>query len=593
MSLSLDAAEVGEHLAKTPPDVSLRKISVTAKIDGTDLSGVVISHGGAALGYSIAFVEGRPMLSFRNRGELIEVTSPDKLDGLHELTAEFDQDFITLSVDGKQVAQAKSSGFLPSQPAAGVHIGQMKGKAVGSYKPPFPFNGRILAIGVKTEKVERVMPPLDPNVSRPDIVILLSDDHTWRDSSVYGSPDIQTPNMERLAKQGMTFNRAYVTTSSCAPSRASLLTGLYPARNGSEANHSRIREGIASLPKSFFDLGYEVVSFGKVGHYAQTPEWGFDVAMHYNYHEDVAIPSAVEWLKQRTSKRPLVMFVGTNWPHVPWPSKDFDPRPEQQVVPPNHVDNDTTRQKRAQYHAAIQNMDRDLGLLFDAVQETLGEKTFFLHTSDHGAQWPFGKWNLYEDSVHTPLIVSWPGKIAENVRTDAMVSWIDILPTVLEVAGGKPPEGLDGRSFLPVLEGKEKSHRDLIFTTHSGDGNNNVYPIRAVTTSDGWQYVRNLHPEFLFTSHVTNVQADTGYWNSWLKSAETDPAAKLKVFRYQQRPAEELYYIPDDPYELNNLANDPKAVAKLQELRVRLDQWLRETDDQLQVYGTPKLISAP
>ncbi|MEQ9066130.1 MAG: sulfatase-like hydrolase/transferase, partial [Gimesia chilikensis] len=105
---------------------------------------------------------------------------------------------------------------------------------------------------------------------RPDMVIFLSDDHTWRDSSVYGSPDIKTPNMDRLAAQGMTFNNAFVASPSCAPSRAALLTGLYPAHNGAEPNHTRPRVEIKKLPAYLQELGYEVVSFGKVGHYKQT-----------------------------------------------------------------------------------------------------------------------------------------------------------------------------------------------------------------------------------------------------------------------------------------------------------------------------------
>jgi len=148
---------------------------------------------------------------------------------------------------------------------------------------------------------------------RPDIVVFLSDDHTWRDSSVYGSTEIDTPNMARLAQAGMTFDQAFVASPSCAPSRAAMLTGLYPANNGAEPNHSRPKADIKKLPAYLQELGYEVVSFGKVGHYAQTPEYGFDIARRWNYHEDIAIPEALEWLEQRESDQPLCLFVGSNW----------------------------------------------------------------------------------------------------------------------------------------------------------------------------------------------------------------------------------------------------------------------------------------
>ncbi|QDU03538.1 Arylsulfatase [Gimesia chilikensis] len=427
---------------------------------------------------------------------------------------------------------------------------------------------------------------------RPDMVIFLSDDHTWRDSSVYGSPDIKTPNMNRLAAQGMTFNNAFVASPSCAPSRAALLTGLYPANNGAEPNHSRPRVEIKKLPAYLQELGYEVVSFGKVGHYKQTPEYGFDIARHYRYHEDIAIPKAIEWLKQRDSDRPLCLFVGTNWPHVPWPEEIGDIDPARLQVPPHHVDTPVTREWRAKYMAAIQTMDRELGQVYDVARKKLGENVFFLHTSDHGAQWPFGKWNLYDEGIRTPLIVSWPGKIKPGVRTDAMASWIDILPTLIDVAGGTPLDSIDGRSLLPVLKGETTKHREVIFTTHSGDGDNNVYPMRAARTLDGWKYIRNLHPEFRFTSHVTNARAKNGYWDSWVQKAITHPQARQKVRRYLERPDEELYQVNTDPYEQQNRVNEPEQAERLRMLRQQVDDWLAETGDQKNVYGRPQRIAA-
>ncbi len=429
--------------------------------------------------------------------------------------------------------------------------------------------------------------PLKTHAERPDLVIFLSDDHTWRDSSVYGSPDIKTPHMERLAAAGMTFDRAYVASPSCAPSRAALLTGLWPAKNGAEANHSRPRADLKKLPAYLQELGYEVVSFGKVGHYKQTPEYGFDFARHFNYHEDIAIPEAVKWLNERKSDKPLCLFVGSNWPHVPWPVETPGIDPASLVVPPRHVDNETTREWRARYVAAIRTMDEELGLVYDTALEKLGEDTFILHTSDHGAQWPFGKWTLYDDGVRTPLLVSWPGRIAPGVRSEAMVSWIDILPTLVETAGGTAPDGIDGRSFLPVLEGKAENHRDLIFTTHSGDGNNNVFPMRGIIDSDGTKYIRNLRPELRFLSHVTKNAGDSGYWDSWLDSAATEEEDQQRVVAYLERPAEELYQTSRDSWESDNLALDPHHSERLDALSEKLDTWMVETKDTLTTFGDP------
>lgn len=440
---------------------------------------------------------------------------------------------------------------------------------------------------------------------RPNIVVFLSDDHTWRDSSVYGSPDIKTPNMKRLAAEGMTFNRAFVASPSCAPSRAALLTGLYPSHNRAEANHARPLDRIKKLPAYLQELGYEVVSFGKVGHYRQTTTYGFDLARHFNYHEDVAVPEAIKWLNERESERPLCMFVGTNWPHVPWPEDTEGIDPKSLVVPPNHVDAPGSREWRARYVAAVNTMDRELGEVYNAARAKFGDDVFFLHTSDHGAQWPFGKWSLYDDGIRTPMIASWPGHIEQGVRTDAMVSWLDILPTLVDVAGGEMETEVDGQSFLPVLKKEAEEHRHEIFTTHSGDGNFNVYPIRSVRTDDNWKYIRNLHPEFLFTSHVTKAPADSGYWSDWVAAASEITSSDASawpgglslnssqiVTRYQQRPYEELYDLNTDPYELNNLAENESHLTRLDQLRSLLDEHISEVKDSERVFGQPQRIDS-
>jgi arylsulfatase A-like enzyme/GH43 family beta-xylosidase len=428
---------------------------------------------------------------------------------------------------------------------------------------------------------------------RPNMVVFLSDDHTWRDSSVYGSTDIQTPNMARLAEAGMTFGQAFVASPTCAPSRAAMLTGMYPARNGAEPNHSRPAADLKKLPAYLQELGYEVVSFGKVGHYRQTTDYGFDLARHFGYHEDIAVPNAIKWLRERVSDRPLCLFVGSNWPHVPWPEDIGDLDSAMIPIPPNHVSHPVTQQWRARYIAAINKMDGELGQVYDVAREKLGPETFFLHTSDHGAQWPFGKWTLYEDGIRTPMIVSWPGRVAAGERTTAMVSWIDILPTLLDVAGAESPKGIDGRSFLPVMEQKSEVHRKIIFTTHSGDGNNNVFPIRSARTADGWKYIRNLQPQFRNTSHVTSAPSDSGYWDSWIDQAVASPEDRKKVRRYLERPAEELYNVHDDPWEQNNLAAEPAVSDRLAELRRSVDQWMAETGDPQLVYGRPKRQAGP
>ncbi len=447
------------------------------------------------------------------------------------------------------------------------------------------------AIGANSIAVHSAPIPLQNVAPKPNIVFFISDDHSLRDSSVYGATDVKTPNMQRLSAAGMTFNRAFVASPSCAPSRAALLSGLMPARNGAEPNHAKPRPDIKMLPAYLHEQGYEVVAFGKVGHYNYTKDYGFDVALHTGFHDDEAIPAAIKWLKARTSKKPLAFFVGTNWPHVPWPKTGEGYDPAALKLPPSHFDTPQTRQWRARYYAAIKRFDTELGEVYDATRAKLGTDTFFVHSSDHGAQWPFGKWNLYDEGIHVPLIVSWPGKIKAGTRTDAMVSWVDILPTLVAVAGGNPPPGLDGRSFLPVLRGQTKQQRDTIFTTHSGDGSMNVYPMRSVRTAR-WKYILNLHQEFLYTTHIDHAGGDA-YWPSWKAAAETDALAAAIVHRYRERPAEELYDLDADPNELHNLALQPEHAAIKRRLHDELESWISAQGDKRTVYGPPRLLTDP
>lgn len=430
--------------------------------------------------------------------------------------------------------------------------------------------------------------------ARPDIVVFLTDDHSLRDSSVYGAKDLRTPNMDRLAAAGLTFDRAFVASPSCAPSRAALLTGLMPVRNGAEANHSKPRAEIRKLPAYLKDLGYQVVSFGKVSHYQHTADYGFDHFAHDKFHEDVAVSAAIAWLRARRDPRPLCLFVGTNWPHVPWPATGEGHTADSVTVPANHVDTPRTREARATYYAAVGRMDRELGEVYDAAREVLGAGTFFLTTSDHGAQWPFGKWTLYDGGIRTPLIAVWPGRTRPGARSDAMVSWIDLLPTLVEVAGGPAPAGLDGRSFAAVLRGERSEHRDRIFTTHSADGRFNIYPIRSVRTGE-WKYIRNLHPEYYYSTHVDLGQArdGPGYFGSWQDLARTDAAAAAVVRRYHIRPAEELYDLRADPLERRNLAGEPAHAARLAGLRAEVNDWMKANGDEGRTFGEPRLLSDP
>ncbi len=423
------------------------------------------------------------------------------------------------------------------------------------------MNAKTLALLALLSAVPQERAPLP-------IVLFLSDDHGQGDATPYGAKDVRTPNMERLAAAGMTFTHAFAPSPSCAPCRASLLTGLMPARHGAHVNHAQPKPETKKLPAHLKELGYEVAAFGKVAHYNQDKLYGFD-----HYDKDGSAATVRAWLATRASTKPLLLIVGTHQPHVPWPEETaYDPAAL--TVPPSHVDTPETRAFRARYYADVTIADADLGAIYDLAREKLGPNHLFLHTSDHGSQWPFGKWNLYDAGTRVPFFAVWPGVIPPGSRSDAMLSLVDLLPTFVELAGGKPPEGLDGRSIAGILRGEKKEHRDRIFTTHSRDGNMNVYPIRSVRTRE-WKYIRNLKPDAEHTTHIDKARArdGVGYFTSWERDG------KAVVARYHRRPAEELYDVRSDPHELRNLAADPAHAEALVRLRAELDAWMKEQGD--------------
>ena len=425
---------------------------------------------------------------------------------------------------------------------------------------------------------------LSLSAEKPDFVIFTDDDLSQFDITPYGSKDVRTPNFQKLADEGMRFNQAFIASPACAPSRAAMLTGLMPARNGAMANHTYKKEGVASLPPLLGELGYEIAAFGKVAHGR-----GPDAKRHgFDHIEPKMDRDTIEaWLKQRDSDRPLCLFVGTHSPHVPWPANDgYDP--DELWLPPNHIDTEQTRAFRARYYTDIEISDTEYGYVRELAEKYLDDNRLTIMSSDHGSQWPFAKWNLYDAGIQVPFLVSWPGHIEPGTMTEAMVSWIDILPTLIEIAGGDAGRDIDGQSFAKVLKDPDASHRNRIFTIHDNDGRANVYPIRSVRT-DRWKYIRNLEPTWIHSTHSYRFRKDNAgaYWWSWDRAAEKYPEAGAVVAKYHTRPTVELYDLDSDPWELNNLAALPQFTDKLLQLRAELDDWLSSQKDPLSVEVEP------
>jgi N-sulfoglucosamine sulfohydrolase len=203
--------------------------------------------------------------------------------------------------------------------------------------------------------------------------------------------------------------------------------------------------------------------------------------------------------------------------------------------------------------------------------------TLFIYTSDQGSEWPHSKWTLYDAGIHVPFIAVWPGRIKPGSVCDAMISFVDMTPTFVDMAGGQQPDGLDGKSFRSVLLGRSKTLRDCIYASHTADGKMNIFPQRGVRDAR-YKYILNLNPERTWTTHFTKVpdipESHKEVWDTWVEKAKTDAAAAKIVGINEKHPREELYDTQANPYELNNIADQPEMRPILLKMRERLKKWL-------------------
>ena len=423
----------------------------------------------------------------------------------------------------------------------------------------------------------------------PNFLIIMADDCTYNDLPLYGGPNAKTPNIDALAAQGLTFNRAYLSEAMCQPCRSELYTGQFPLRNGCAWNHSASRPGVKSMPQHLRPLGYRVGLAGKV-HVKPTPVYPFEKVDGFdpNCVRDPTQAHDLEAVSRFMSEgdNPFCLVVALVEPHVPWVMGDASQYPPGKIkLPPNIADTPRTRQDFGRYLAEITYMDGQVGELLAALDETgKADNTLVLFTSEQGSQFPGCKWTNWDTGVHTALVARWPGKIPAEKRTDAIVQYADVLPTFIDAAGGDPDEGaFDGHSFLPVLSNGARKHRELAFGLHNNVPEGPRYPVRTVTDGE-WRYIRNLLPkEMYIEKHLMGTRGDgklnNPYWSTWVFESWNKPAIYNLVKRYTYRPAEQLYQTAEDRYEMTNLADDPAHAAIKRRLRRKLDEWMKSQGD--------------
>ncbi len=433
-----------------------------------------------------------------------------------------------------------------------------------------------------------------PATAKPNIVLYLSDDHGVDFVGCYGNRAIHTPNIDRLAGRGLRFTRAFAGSPTCSPSRAILFTGLYSARNGTMGNHTNCRPDVRSLPAYLKPLGYRVVAANKTD---VRPKSVFDWEVlpatlpkrperNRRYRAEGLDTQSVDAFlaahRREHPNQPLCLLLGDNGPHVVWEeNRTYDPAIL--PLPPFMVDTPKTRTALANYYQDITTVDQRLGEVTASLEKHgFGDSTVLIYTSDQGSEWPHSKWTCYDTGLRVPFVVCWPGTVKAGATTGAMISFADLTPLFIDLAGGQPVPGLDGRSFKNVLLGRTGRHNASIYASHTGDGAMNRFPQRCVR-DERWKLIFNLHPENRWTTHFTLVtgipDSHAEVYATWAERARSDLAAARLVEIVERHPQWELYDTESDPYELNNLAVEPRRAARMEQLRAKLVQWLKQQND--------------
>jgi N-sulfoglucosamine sulfohydrolase len=434
-----------------------------------------------------------------------------------------------------------------------------------------------------------------------NILLITADDLNCSSVGAYGCdvPGV-TPNIDRLASEGVRFEHGHVTIAVCQPSRGALATGRYPHRSGIEGfNH--IEGDMPVITEQLRAGGYLCGILGKVGHSTPKTAFRWDMSLDmgklgYGRGPEVYRRHAKDFIEQAAREgKPFYLMANSHDPHRPFFGNDradwYEPGPRPSAAQPSRVfgpeeikvpgflpDLPEVRREIAEYYSSARRCDDTVGAILRALAES-GEEpnTLVMFLSDNGMALPFAKTNCYLHSTHTPWIVRWPG-IVEPGRACAehFVSGIDFMPTVLDAAGLPLPEGMDGVSFVPVLKGQRQDGRDVVFTQFHQTAGCKRYPMRCVQdTRFGYIFSPWSDGERVFKNESQSGRT----MKAMQEAAATDPVVAGRVELFLRRVPEELYDFRDDPDARRNLVDDPRYVPDLDRLRTRLEAWMERTAD--------------
>ena len=424
---------------------------------------------------------------------------------------------------------------------------------------------------------------------RPLNVLLITSDDLGKQLSCYGDDIIQTPNIDGLAASGVMFHNAYVSQASCSSSRSSILTGTYPHTNGQMGLAHlgfKLEKEYPNLASVLKEQGYKTGIIGKL-HVNPESIFPFDFdRKNYLEARDVGlVASRVDSFITMSGKEPFFLYVNYSDPHVPF-FRDFNGHPIKQVNPADvhefafqGVDDEGELQRIADYYCCVRRLDEGVGMLRNKLEKHgLLENTLIIFIGDHGAPFSRGKAAAYESSTNIPYFVSCPEFISKGQQSDALVSTVDIFPTVLTALGLAIPDEVQGKSIVPILKNEQTDVGEYIFTEFNYHGRSitSFYPRRAVR-DERYKLIINL-PSPTIPNGITSIDGDKAY--SFSQTAKYDGTWVREIFgRLKNPPKIELFDLLNDPYEKNDLSDDISLDNKKEELLEQVLNWMVTTGD--------------
>jgi uncharacterized sulfatase len=348
-------------------------------------------------------------------------------------------------------------------------------------------------------------------------------------------------------------------------------------KSGAWPNHTRAYPHVKSIVHHLRPMGYRVTQTGKT-HINPRTVFPFE-NFGGGKNPDMKY---IDRLFAETAKggKPFCLFACSNEPHSPWNKGDASVYPPAKVkLPPYIVDTPRVRSDFSKYLAEITYYDSQVGEIVGLLKKHgLSDNTLVMVVSEQGSAFPFGKWTCYDHGLQSAMIVRWPGQVMAGSETDAMVEYVDVTPTFIDVAGGKPIVPLDGRSFLPVLRGKADTHKDFVYgimTTRGIINGTDAFAIRSVRDTR-YKLILNLNHESKFTNACTKSPM---FQSMIAKAKSGDATAKRLVHAYHHRPAVELFDMKNDPLEMANLAGQSDTQKIEMRLRQKLAAWMKSQGD--------------